>query len=127
MKFGFLIPGRWFRFSLRTMFVVVTAFGLWLGLEVRDARQRADVLAWLGARRPLDKPLVTPGYDAAQNENNRWAYRIADSELSWFRRLLGDHFVIVIVHPSRATPEELQRVKLAFPEAVIHEWDGPVG
>ena len=70
---------RWFQFSLRTLFVVVTVFGVWFGLEIRHIRQRADMLKWLDERPPVDAPFVTPGYDSEQNENNRWSYRIDDS------------------------------------------------
>jgi len=35
-----LPPRRWFRFSLRTMFVVVTVFAVWLGYQVNWIRER---------------------------------------------------------------------------------------
>jgi hypothetical protein len=38
-------PKRWFRWSLRTMFVVVTVFGGWLGYSANWIRQRHDFLA----------------------------------------------------------------------------------
>jgi len=34
---------RWFRFSLRTFFVVLTIFGVWLGVQVKWIRDRNDV------------------------------------------------------------------------------------
>jgi hypothetical protein len=37
--------GRWFRFSLRTLFVVVTVFGCWMGYEVNWIRQRRALLS----------------------------------------------------------------------------------
>ena len=36
---------RWFRFSLRTLFVVVTVFGIWLGYELNWIRQRHEMLS----------------------------------------------------------------------------------
>ncbi len=36
---------RWFRYSLRTLFVVVTVFGCWLGYELNWIRQRHELLA----------------------------------------------------------------------------------
>jgi hypothetical protein len=36
---------RWFRFTLRTLFVVVTVFGIWLGYELNWIRQRHAVLS----------------------------------------------------------------------------------
>ena len=35
---------RWFRFSLRTMFVVVTIFGVWLGWQLKIVRERKAIL-----------------------------------------------------------------------------------
>jgi hypothetical protein len=35
---------RWFQFSLRTMFMAVTVFALWLGWELRIVRQRLAML-----------------------------------------------------------------------------------
>ena len=36
---------RWFRFSLRTLFVVVTVLGCWLGYQLNWIRERHAVLA----------------------------------------------------------------------------------
>ena len=33
-------PRRWFRFSLRTLLVLVTLFGVWLGVQVKWVRDR---------------------------------------------------------------------------------------
>ncbi len=35
---------RWFRFSLRTLFVVVTVFGIWLGYELNWIRERHAII-----------------------------------------------------------------------------------
>ena len=37
----------WFSFSLRTMFVLVTIFGVWLGWQRKFVRERKAVLAEL--------------------------------------------------------------------------------
>ena len=37
---------RWFAFSLRTLVVGTTAFGAWLGLELRIVRERQAELLW---------------------------------------------------------------------------------
>ena len=36
---------RWFRWSLRTMFVVVTLFAVWLGYSLNWIRERDKILA----------------------------------------------------------------------------------
>ena len=35
---------RWLRYSLRTLFVVVTVVAIWLGLELKFIRERRDFL-----------------------------------------------------------------------------------
>src|ERR1700690_2367557 len=41
---------RWLRFSLRTLFVVVTVFGIWLGWQTNVVRERRTMRDWLEAR-----------------------------------------------------------------------------
>jgi hypothetical protein len=40
---------RWLRFSLRTLLVLVTVFGVWLGMKVNQARRQKEAVAALGA------------------------------------------------------------------------------
>ena len=47
---GTMKPRRWFRFSLRTMFVVLTVFGVWLGVQVKWIKDRHAAIRWLEAR-----------------------------------------------------------------------------
>ena len=37
-------PRRWFSYSLRTLFVVVTAFCVWLGVQVKWIRDRHEAM-----------------------------------------------------------------------------------
>ena len=43
-------PRRWFRFSLRTFFVLLTLFGVWLGMQMKWIRDRHEAIRWLEAR-----------------------------------------------------------------------------
>ncbi len=57
---------RWLRFSLRTLFVVLTAAGVWLGWNVYRVRERARVqhdIAWRGAQ------ILSPGFYARRAGN----------------------------------------------------------
>jgi hypothetical protein len=38
---------RWFRYSLRTFFVVMTAFCVWLGVQVKWMRDRHKAIEWV--------------------------------------------------------------------------------
>jgi hypothetical protein len=50
---------RWFRFSLRTLFVLVTIFGVWLGVQVNWIRERR---AWLvGHQSDIARPPALSG------------------------------------------------------------------
>ena len=122
---------RWFRFSLRTMFLVITAIACWLGWNLHVVQTR------LAARRlivenggvvfvirgmkisPIDAdggPGVAPfAYDIGLGE--QWMISIP-----LVRRLLGDDFVALIHMPrDGATPMTSEDVKRIFPEAT-HVW-----
>ena len=38
---------RWLRFSLRTLLVVVTVLGVWLGVQVNPVRKQRNAVAWI--------------------------------------------------------------------------------
>src|SRR5713101_1137558 len=40
---------RWFRFSLRTLFVLLTLFCVWLGVQVKWIQDRHKALDWVEA------------------------------------------------------------------------------
>src|ERR1700730_10216719 len=107
-------PPRRFQFRLRTLLIVVTAFCLWCGYEMRIVRQRAEVLRWLADRGPVT---YADSNDKHQSSINRWWVYIDDSRLSWYRRLLGDHFLNFITHPEDAPLGQVDAVKEVFPEA----------
>jgi hypothetical protein len=103
---------RWFRFSLRTLFVVVTvlvAFGYWLGSNInvvyqRQAiRERGDILFGTGSAEENERIL-------------RVAKSTAKPRLSWIRRLMGDEPAEAIVVTNE--PDFSPTVSL-FPEAIV--------
>ena len=38
---------RWFRFSLRTFFILITIFGVWLGVQAKWVRDRREARVWV--------------------------------------------------------------------------------
>jgi hypothetical protein len=93
-------PRRWFRFSVRTLFVVVTALACWLGYELNWIRQRHAILAeaqhpmLLGDYQPAkqlpilemfhEPPVdsVTAGTGLPEAEFNRLKWLFPEAEVS---------------------------------------------
>ena len=41
---------RWFRYSLRTLLILLTLFGVWLGVQGKWVRDRQRMLQWLSTK-----------------------------------------------------------------------------
>lgn len=100
-------PGRrWFRYSLRTFFILLSAVGVWLGMQVKWKRDRQDFFR----ERHLEIKEVGGG-------------GIIRAPFSL--RLVGEsgRKDIAIFFQKRSTDAQrqavLQRVRLLFPEAVV--------
>ena len=95
---------RWFHFSLRTLFVLVTIFGVWLGLQIKWIVDRHELLAHRDGRTP-PRPL------AFVCENG-------DAAAPWSIRLLGERGIygIMLGDVDQATAS---RIKNLFPEAWV--------
>jgi hypothetical protein len=109
---------RWFRFSLRTLFVVVTMFGVSLGYELNWIRQRHEVLA---------DPKVHFYFEVGEDDPFSAAPTVPVNA-PWFLRLLGERGVasINIMYPTTSTrplseSEELERARVSrlFPETTV--------
>jgi len=61
---------RW-SYSLRTMFVVVTVLGCWLGYQLHWIRERAEVRSWLKSG-----PISPAGTFDFRNHPRPWGLRI---------------------------------------------------
>ena len=98
---------RWLRFNLRTMFVLVTAFAVWLGWEVHIVRMRRAAIVEL--RHASFAQVLT----AAETNNPNGA------TVSRLRELLGDEAVEMIRYPSGRPASANNRLKWLFPEADV--------
>ena len=92
-------PRRWFRFSLRTMFVLLTLFCIWLGWNVDLVRTRKELA--------LDE-LMEVCIDV----------EVADHppELSWIRRLLGDQTYPFVIQKHGYSKAQLIELHAVCPE-----------
>jgi len=113
-------PRRWFRFGLRTLFVVVTVLCCYLAWETSVVRSRQQAMAQMRTRGGIN--IITA---EAYDQQFRGTPIAADvpAKVSWVRRLLGDQAIQEIwVHwynkPSEA---EIQRFARLFPEATLQE------
>lgn len=111
---------RWFRFSLRTLLVVMTALCSWLGWESSVVRGRKALLAEI-----KDKPgfIIT----TAADYTGRYPPGKAIPDLATIpivRRWLGDQAIQEIWsirHYQGFSEEQLGRLTKAFPEAEFRE------
>jgi len=113
---------RWFRFSRRTLFVLVTVFCVWLGNQVSSDHQRKQLLSRLDSAvhgfptyktvNKNDQPFVLNGDFATP----------AELQPSWIRRAFGDQFIPIICLPESMSPEEVGEFKSSFPESIISQF-----
>jgi hypothetical protein len=104
---------RWLRFSLRTMFVVVTVAACWIGYDLNWIRQRREAVQQ--TRFSVDN--IDPASGTAQE--------VRAPGLLW---LFGEHGYAVLSYTippghdwelSREQEAELQRVARLYPEAEL--------
>jgi hypothetical protein len=124
------INRRWFRWSLRTMFVVVTVFACWLGYELNWIRQRHKFLAEQIAMREGREHNGRYSYDS-----NRFLHRFGGTapNLLWLfgeKGLSEIHMIVVEDDWEKSLPAnppdplfysrpEFNRVKSLFPEVQL--------
>ena len=115
---------RWFRFSLRTLFVLTTVFGVamcWFERQLEIVRHRKQLLALLDSK---VLPNSFPRYSTVIFDNRAYVLNgnceiEADLQLSWIRRTCGDRLVPVICLPENTSSDEFTNFKTAFPEATV--------
>jgi hypothetical protein len=123
---------RWFRFSLRTMFIFVTIIDVWLGFQVSTVYHRKRLLSRLDpavGRYPTFKTVMRRDDEFGNGPAVLEGEFSMDGEHqpSWIRRALGDHFVPVILLPESMTPEEVRAYRDAFPESIISQISTEIG
>jgi hypothetical protein len=108
---------RWFRFSLRTMFVMVTLFSFWLGWQAWIVRERLAMRKWLDDNGGSAGPPMR-----LVDERGPFVFEQVNT-LPFWRRWLGDESIRSVSFPVFPAPSEhvaqLERAKRIFPEARI--------
>jgi hypothetical protein len=107
-----------FQYSLRTLLLVVTAICLGLGWQVHRVQQRNEVLHWMGKHGYRTEVSKDGSIELALDKRD-WTVVIRDSDVPWYWRIFGDHFVELVWYSVDATPEDVDRVKVTFPEAEV--------
>ena len=121
---------RWFHVSLRTLFVLLTLFGVWLGWQVRIVQHRLVMLEQLRESGVAYVPVRRHnGWFQGQvnwmTSGNVMVVRLQDKTRWPLLRirtwLLGDCFVPSLGFDRRLTEADRRAIE-AFPEAAIQAW-----
>ncbi|HEY2841016.1 MAG TPA: hypothetical protein VGJ26_17815 [Pirellulales bacterium] len=105
---------RWFRYSLRTMFVVVTVVACCLGYQ----------LNWISGRHSLiaasQKTGVEAEYEAvSQPMSLRAPLKVETKDAPWPLRWFGERGVYTLYIRDDMPESEVARIRALFPEAEI--------
>jgi hypothetical protein len=105
---------RWFQWSLRTLFVVVTLVACCLGYQLNWIRERHSL---------IDVPQQTgvdPEYDIALMPMSlRASLQVETKDAPWPLRWLGERGVYTLYMRDDMPESEVARIRALFPEAEI--------
>ena len=101
---------RWYAFSLRTVFVVVTVVGCWLGYEVHWIRSRTQTSNDLRAQGHIVRVRISGSASSP------------DAKIPFWRCWFGDSPVGVIEYLGKWREGERERLQSLFPEANVYNW-----
>jgi hypothetical protein len=76
---------RWFRFSMRTLMVVITLLSVWLGIQVNAARRQKEAVAVILSAGG------TVNYDYQLKPRPAAPYRAGQFSVSYFSMFFADH------------------------------------
>jgi hypothetical protein len=105
---------RWFQFGLRSLLVFVTLLAIpcgYAGWQAKIVRERKSMREWIRERRGICMDADLPVGDVPV-----WSDR-ETQRISSIRNWLGDRAVTLI--EIDAKPEEIDRIKVIFPEALV--------
>ncbi len=100
---NFTLPRRWFSFSLRTMFILLTAVCVWVGYQVNWVRQRREFMGKL------------PTNNIAYQED--LSHQVQAPGMLWLFGEAGKHRFRSVNTPD--SDPETKQIRILFPEAEI--------
>ena len=106
---------RWFRFSLRTLFVLMTVIGVWLGYQASSVRQRKQLLSRLDSvvhGLPTYKTVNRNGQQFVLNGDFATP---ADLQLSWIGDYSAINSFLAFVYRKACRPMRSVNSKVLFP------------
>jgi uncharacterized membrane protein YecN with MAPEG domain len=101
----------WFRFSLRTLFIVVAIFGGWLSWELQVVRERQKMRVWISQHHGFTVGFPTQGMMLRPQG--------LLSRFPRYRHLLGDEPVMHIGLHEPIPISDLEEIDRLFPEAMF--------
>jgi hypothetical protein len=108
---------RWHQFSLRSLLLAVTAFGVWLGWESHAVRDRKAVIEEIrrtgGAADSV--AYLCEIFERFQHPRPKEA----SATIPFFRAWFGDEPIAIIRVAIDAPPGEEKRIAILFPEAKV--------
>ena len=120
---------HWFRFSLRTLFVVVTVFGIglaWLGWELQLVRRRTALMDWARQNNLWSFFTVSeirqklPLLRASGSSDYPLALYEGVPQVSTIRRWLGDEALATMSFSEPPAVSKQEEFRAAFPETDFH-------
>ena len=106
-------PSRRFQFRLRTLMIVVTLLAVpcaYVGSQAKIVRNRRTMREWLQSHGAM---VMTIAVDISTKKRFQ-------PSVSWLREMFGDSGVVSIGVRRPLSSAEEQRLKAAFPEAVVY-------
>ena len=108
------------RFSLRTLFVLVTIACVplgWVGYHFNHVRQRKDFMHNIDAENPPETQLWLAKMKRALSN-------LQPSQISDLRRYFDDREYNIIILPPSYDQQAVDKANNLFPEAMIWKWKG---
>jgi len=90
---------HWLRFSLKTLLLVTTVVGCWLGYQLNSIRARQQYM------------------------DSEECLTYAEGDAPWQLRILGAAGYSIIYLPEDSDQRDIARAKNLFPEAKVEVWD----